>query len=174
MTAPAVPTSAALGAALADLSEKPDGVLEAIAEKHGLPLRAVVGLLPAEAAVIVPGALFQALWEEIRDWGEVLFLIHGRNGVFEIRTALPPGTLGRGFFNIHGDTPLGGHLRIDRCIDIAFVDRPFFGRRSLSIQFFDGDGEAMFKIFVARGADRELDPGQIVRFENARRRFAAA
>lgn len=173
MTAPARKPSAAHGAALADLAERPDGVLEGIAEKHGLSVREVVDLLPAEAAVVVPGSLFEAVWEEIRGWGEVMFLVHGVNGVFEIRTALPPGSVGRGWFNIHGEVPLGGHLRIDRCADIVFVDRPFFGRRSLSVQFFDPDGATMFKIFVARDAARALDPGQTARFEAARARFRA-
>jgi len=165
--------SATHGAALVDLAERPDGVLEAIAEKHGLSVREVVELLPATAAVVVPGARFEEIWEEIRGWGEVMVLVHGRNGVFEIRTALPLGTLGRGYFNIHGDVPLGGHLRIDRCVDIVFVDRPFFGRRSLSVQFFDPDGDTMFKIFVVRDAARELDSVQSEKFEAARRRFGA-
>ena len=165
--------SAAHGAALADLAERPDGVLEAIAEKHGLSVREVVDLLPSHAAVRVAAGHFDEVWEEIRGWGEVMFLVHGRNGVFEIRSALPAGTHGRGYFNIHGDVPLGGHLRIDRLADIVFVDRPFFGRRSLSVQFFDADGDTMFKIFVARDATRELDAVQTAKFETARRRFGA-
>jgi len=163
--------SAAHGAALADLAERPDGVLEAIADKHGLSVREVVDLLPPHAAVAVAAARFDEVWEEIRGWGEVMFLVHGADGVFEIRSALPPGTHGRGYFNIHGDVPLGGHLRIDRLSDIVFVDRPFFGRRSLSVQFFGPDGDTMFKIFVARDAARELDPVQTEKFEAARLRF---
>ena len=172
MNRPERSPSAAHGAALADLAERPDGVLEAIAEKHGLSVREVVELLPATAAVVVAGVCFEEVWKEIRGWGEVMFLVHGRNGVLEIRTALPPGNHGRGYFNIHGDVPLGGHLRIDRCVDIVFVDRPFFGRRSLSVQFFDAEGDTMFKIFVARDAAGRLDPVQSARFEAARQAFA--
>jgi len=162
---------AALGAALVDLHAQPDGVLEAVAEKHGLRLRDVLGLLPETQASVTPGSAFEEIWGALTCWGEVLFLLHGRNGVFEIRTALPPGSAGRGYFNIHGDTPLGGHLRTDRCAEIWFVDRPFFGRRSCSLQFVDHDGDVMFKVFVARDAARELDTRQLGFFEALRERW---
>jgi putative heme iron utilization protein len=35
-----------------------------------------------------------------------------------------------------------------------FVDRPFFGRRSCSLQFIHIDGGAMFKVFVRRDEKR--------------------
>jgi putative heme utilization carrier protein HutX len=159
---------AAIAAAGAELAAKPDGVLETLAETHGLAIADVLGLLGPDNARPVDGARFEEIWSALTEWGTVLFLVHGRNGVFEIKTALPPGTPGRGWFNIHGDTPLGGHLRADRCTAIWFVDRPFFGRRSCSIWFVDAEGEAMFKVFVARNAARELDPIQVVRFEALR------
>ena len=162
----------ALEAAAADLAAAPDGVLEAIAERHGLPLGAVLGLLPADQAAAIPGEAFEAIWTDLTSWGQVLFLIHDRNGVFEIKTALPPGSHGRGYFNIHGDAPLGGHLKADRCAAIWFVDRPFFGRRSCSVQFFDAEGHSMFKVFVARDASRTLDVAQIDRFERLRTAYA--
>jgi putative heme iron utilization protein len=36
------------------------------------------------------------------------------------------------------------------------------------VQFVNGDGVAMFKIFVGRGPDRELDAAQVERFEAMR------
>lgn len=159
---------AALGAALVDLHAKPDGVLEAVADKHGLTMRDVLGLLPGPQATVVAGAAFEDIWGALTGWGEVLFLLHGRHGVFEIETALPPGTKGQGYFNIHGDTPLGGHLRADRCAEIWFIDRPFFGKRSCSLQFLDHEGDTMFKVFVARDAARRLDERQLALFEDLR------
>ena len=78
------------------------------------------------------------------------------------------GSHGRGYFNIHGDSPIGGHLKIERCAAIYFVDRPFFGRRSCSVQFLNGDGEAMFKVFAGRDEQRELKADQVARFEALR------
>lgn len=159
-------------AARADLTKKPDGVLEAIAEKHGLALRDVLGLLPPGQAFSIHGAVFEEVWQQLTSWGDVLFLIHNCNGVFEIKTALPPGTHRLDYFNIHGDGPLSGHLRADLCQSIWFVDRLFFGRRSCSIQFLDAEGEAMFKIYVRRDAERELDSEQLERFETLKVRFS--
>ena len=70
----------------------------------------------------------------------------------------------RGYFNIHGESPLGGHLRIARCAAIYFIVRPFFGRRSCSLQFVNTDGGAMFEVFVGRDEKRELLADQLVRF----------
>lgn len=170
MSAATATHGSARGAALVDLQAKPDGVLEAVADRHGLTLRDVLELLPPAQAAAVDGARFDEVWEALTGWGEVLFLLHGRNGVFEIKSALPPGTKGQGYFNIHGDAPLGGHIRADRCASIWFIDRPFFGRRSCSVQFLDADGETMFKVFVARDAARELDAAQLALFDDLRRR----
>lgn len=55
---------------------------------------------------------------------------------------------------------------------IYFVDRPFFGRRSCSVQFINVDGEAMFKVFVGRDESRNMRPEQLARFERLREKFA--
>jgi putative heme iron utilization protein len=46
------------------------------------------------------------------------------------------------------------------------------GRPSCSLQFFNRRGEAMFKIFVRRDADRNLLPDQVKRFEMLRQNLA--
>lgn len=147
------------------LAAQPDGVIEAIAEAAGASYRTVLDELPRAAATALPGSAFEAVWTELAGWGEVLFLVHTSAGVFEIDTALNPGTFGRGYFNIHGAAPLHGHLAAERCAAIYCVDRPFFGRRSCSVQFIDRDGGAMFKVFVKRDASREMLPDQLARFE---------
>lgn len=163
---------AAMTAVKAALAEKPDGVLEGLAETHGLSYRAVLDCLAQGQRLAAPAASFDAVWQDITTWGPVMFIVHTRNGVFETKAPLPPGTHGRGYFNIHGDSPIGGHLKIERCTAIYFIDRLFFGRRSLSVQFIDCDGDAMFKVFVGRDESRNLLPGQIARFEALRQRHA--
>jgi len=157
-----------IAAIRADLAEKPDGVLEALAEKHQTSMRTVYEALGNDQAVRVDGGRFDDLWADLTGWGVVLFLVHTRDGVFEIKASLPKGEHGRGYFNIHGDSPLGGHLRADRCESIWFVDRAFFGRRSCSLVFVSVDGDAMFKVFVGRDAERNLDASQLAKFEALR------
>ena len=151
------------------LAAEPGGILEEIARREGATYREILDALPEGEAVSRPGSAFEAIWTGLAAWpGEITFIVHTADGVFETRGTIPPGSFGRGYFNIHGDSPIGGHIKADRCAAVYFVDRPFFGRRSCSVQFVNGDGVAMFKIFVGRGPDRELDAAQVERFEAMR------
>ncbi len=161
-------TEAGLSVVRAALAAKPDGVLESLAEANGVTYRAVLDCLSPEAARAVKPEAFDRVWTELTTWGPVMFIVHTADGVFETKAALPPGTHGRGYFNIHGDSPIGGHLKIERCAAIYFIDRPFFGRRSCSIQFINSDGDAMFKVFVGRDEQRNLKTEQVERFEELR------
>ncbi len=157
----------------AALAAKPDGVLEAIARQENVPLRAVLSELPAGEAVFVDGARFDEIWGELTSWGNVLFLIHTKDIVAEVEGSLPAGTHGQGYFNIHGDSPIGGHIRAANCKEIFLIDRLFHGRRSCSVQFFNGEGESMFKVFVRRDKERNLLPEQLEKFEALKARMAA-
>ncbi len=59
------------------------------------------------------------------------------------------------------EQPLGAD---DRCAGIALMERSFFGRLSASINFFNNDGDSMFKVFVGRDEKRELLAGQLAAF----------
>jgi heme iron utilization protein len=157
-----------LEAIRAALGEQPDGVLDDVARRHEVSLRVVLDLLPEAAARLAPGARSVEIWADLVDWGPVTFIVHTEDGVFETKAPLPPGSEARGYFNIHGESPLSGHLRIARCAAIYFVDRPFFERRSCSLQFINIDGGAMFKVFVGRDEKRELPADQLARFERLR------
>src|SRR6185312_5685733 len=150
------------------LRENPDGVLEVIADAHSVAYRTVLDCLPRENATGASAQSFDRIWNDLTTWGQVAFIVHTADGVFETACTIPPGSHARGYFNIHGDSPLGGHLKIERCAAIYFVDRPFFKRRSCSLQFINGEGQAMFKIFVGRDADKNLKPDQLARFEALR------
>ena len=154
------------------LAQSADGILEQIARDYGVSTFEVVRALPAEHRSIVAGSLFQEIFAELTSWGEVLFIVHTPDIVLECAGKIPPGSLARGYFNIHGDSPIGGHLKAENCTHIAFVSRPFMGRPSCSLQFFNAAGEAMFKIFVRRDAERNLLPEQVARFDALRTRLA--
>jgi heme iron utilization protein len=166
--------STTLAAIRAALEAEPDGVLDDLARRHDASLRIVLDLLPAGSARSVSGARFAEIWNKLTGWGPVTFIVHTADGVFETKAALPPGSAGRGYFNIHGDSPLGGHIRADRCAAVYFIDRPFFKRRSCSLQFINLDGGPMFKVFVARDEKRELLADQLERFERLREAEKAA
>lgn len=147
------------------LAQKPDGVIEAVAREVGVPTLAVLEEIPAEQRVTIAPERFEALWKELSTWGDVLFIVHTPDIVLECEGSLPVGSFGHGYYNIHGDSPIGGHIKAGNCRAIYLVDRTFHGRRSCSVQFFNGAGEAMFKVFVRRDESRELIGAQLAQFE---------
>jgi heme iron utilization protein len=150
----------------AALAEKPNGILEFIARDQNVPLRAVLAELPAGEATIIPGERFDDIWSEMTSWGDVLFLVHTKDVVAEITGSLPAGTHGHGYFNIHGDSPIGGHIKAENCAEIVLLDRaPPGGRRSCSVQFMNKSGDAMFKVFVRRDEEKNLLADQVAQFE---------
>ena len=155
------------------LAANPDGVLERIAAECGVSTLDVVKALPEDYRTVVSGSLFSEIMADLETWGDVLVIVHTPDIVLECVGPIPPGTIGRGYFNLHGDSPIGGHIRHENCAEIAFVSRPFNGRPSCSIQFFNGQGAAMFKVFVRRDKERNLLPDQVKKFEDLRRRCSS-
>ena len=147
------------------IAAKPDGVLEAMAQNSGASLLQVMQRLPGQGVKLLPAEKFDDVWNELRGWGEVLFIVHTEDIVLECVGTLPEGSHGHGYFNIHGDSPIGGHIKAANCEAIALVDRPFHGKRSCSIQFLNTSGNAMFKVFVRRDSERQLLTEQLGKFE---------
>lgn len=170
-SAPATPAEA-MEKVRAALAAKPDGVIEAVAREHGVSTLAVLEMTPEEQRRFIAAERFEALWQELSTWGTVLFIVHTPDIVLECEGTLPVGSFGHGYYNIHGDSPIGGHIKAGNCTAIYLVDRQFHGRRSCSVQFFNGAGEAMFKVFVRRDEARELLPDQVARFEALKCDFA--
>lgn len=158
--------------ALAALAEKPDGIVESIAATADVTPAEILEILPKGSAVIAAKESFDDIWTELTTWGVVLFLVHTEDVVAEIDGVLPAGSESHGWFNIHGDSPIGGHIKKDNCASITFVDRAFHGRRSCSIWFMNAKGAPMFKVFVKRDEARELLIEQLAKFEALRAKYS--
>ena len=143
------------------LAKNPDGIVERIAREYGVSTLAVVEALPAAHRTLIKGELFAEVMKELESWGEILFIVPTPDIVLECAGIIPPGSFGRGYYNIPGDSQIGGHIRAEACARIVFLARPFMGRHSCSIQFFNGDGEAMFKVFVRGDEKREVLADQV-------------
>jgi putative heme utilization carrier protein HutX len=111
------------------------------------------------------------VWTDLTDWGEISFVAHSADGVFASKGMVPPGSLSRGYYNFHGNSPIGGNIRAARCRFIDFVNRPFFGRRFCSVQVVDEHGGVMVKVFVGRNSDRSPKEDQTARFKALRARL---
>jgi putative heme utilization carrier protein HutX len=154
----------------ARLALNADVILEQIAREYGVSTLEVVRNLLPDHRSVVDGSGFESVMQDVTTWGDILFIVHTPDIVLECSGPLPPGTFGRGYYNVHGESPIGGHIRAENCAAIAFVSRPFMGRPSRSIQFFNTAGEAMFKIFVRRDEKRELIADQVEKFDALRER----
>ena len=163
--------SANLNALKTRLAENQDGILEHLAMEYGVTLQDVISALPGETRTIVAGAEFERVMTELTGWGEVLLVVHTADAVIECAGAIPPGSIGRGYFNFHGDSPISGHIKFENCSAIAFLDRPFMGRPSRSIVFLNRAGGAMFKVFVRRDQARALLPEQVAKFDPMRAHY---
>jgi putative heme utilization carrier protein HutX len=152
-------------ASLADyLAEHPDVIVEHFAQEAGVTPREVVQALPEGLRTFAGGAHFVAVMSDVARWGDVTLIVHTSDGIMEFGGPIPAGQVSRGYYNIPGTTGFHGHIRHERCTEIAFVERPFMGRNSASILFFNRDGTIMFKIFVGRDANRELKSDQVQAF----------
>jgi putative heme utilization carrier protein HutX len=171
MTAPADTASGTRRPLAERLKGNADGILEQIAGEYGVSTFEVVRNLSAEHATLVSGTHFPDIMDALTQWGPILLIVHTPDIVLECEGSLPPGSIGRGYFNLHGESPIGGHIRADACADIAFVARPFMGRPSRSVQFFNAAGESIFKIFVRRDAERNLIAEQVTQFDALREMF---
>lgn len=155
------------------MRDNPSALFETVAAEHSVTCRAVVEALPDEMRKIAPGAAFLDAMADMATWGDVTFLIHTEDGIFEISGPVPPGSVGRGYFNLSGPTALHGHLRYERCAAVAFVERPFMGKPSASALFISQSGGFMFKVFVGRDESRALKTDQLEKFRALARRLAA-
>jgi hypothetical protein len=152
-------------------ASSPGDLLEQIAREYGVSTLEVVRNLPPEQATVVSGDAFADVMQDISTWGDILFLIHNADIVLECTGKLPQGSFGHGYYNIHGDSPIGGHIKAENCKAIAFVVRGL-KRVGMSVQFFNAAGEAAFKIFVRRDDNRDLVPEQVKMFAALRQRQA--
>ena len=155
----------------AALDEKPDAVLDFVAKDVNVSLSDVIKCLPERQVLALSGDQFDAVMKGAASLGAITFIVHTEDIVLECKGAVPEGNYGRGFYNIHGDSPIGGHIKADNCGAIYFVSREMMGRQSHSLIFCNKAGNAMFKIYLARDENRDLIPEQVERFNRLKQNF---
>jgi putative heme utilization carrier protein HutX len=147
------------------LTRPHQGTLETLAEKYAFSLYEATGCLAEGQRRHFDGDQMVSVLETISEWGEVLLLINNKDGVFECKGTIPKGTVGRGYYNLGSGSPISGHLCHDKCQGIYCLRRSFKKKETCSVQFFNQEGEAMFKIFLGRDAQGGILPEQLTQFE---------
>lgn len=146
------------------LAAHPDVIVEQYAQESGVAPRRIVEALPQTMRTFSDGSRFIEVMTDVAGWGDVTLIVHTEDGILEFGGAIPAGQVSRGYYNIPGSAGFHGHLRHERCTGIAFVERPFMGRNSASILFFNASDHIMFKIFIGGDADRNLKQDQLEKF----------
>lgn len=147
-------------------------ILEWIAKDHSVATLDVLRLLPDDQRTIIVDPPVKAILDDLSTWGDLMIIVQTGSIVAEVVSALPRASEGRGYFNFGGGAPFGGHLKQDACRHVAFIERLFSGRTSLSIVFYDDQGESILKVFVRRDESRELLADQVEKFQKLKARFA--
>jgi len=155
------------------LAENPGAIVEEVAKEHRVTTRDVVQALPQAMRKFAAGSAFIDVMKDVGNWGDVTLIVHTDDGIMEFGGPVPAGEVARGYYNVPGSKGFHGHLRHERCAGIAFVERPFMGRLSASILFFNIGGGIMFKIFVGRDESRELKVDQLDAFRKLADRLGA-
>ena len=124
---------------------------------------------------VIPGTHAQAVLEQLPDWGDLVTIVLHGGCVFEFKGPFPPGSVGRGYFNLQGTRPgFEGHLKLAAIDHIGFQDRPHAGRMAHALTFNDAQGQTLFKVFLGRDADGEIWPQQLAAYAALRSSLATA
>lgn len=156
------------------LAENKGPVMPAsLAGRFGVTELEAVRALPDEMRAFAPASAFNDIWDGLTTWPNATIIIQHMGCVFEIKSALVRGKHGHGYFNLFGDVPLGGHLKLDELDCVCFLSMPFMGRESHSVQFFHSGGEVMFSIYAGR-ENHQLIPAARDSFLALKEKFGKA
>lgn len=136
------------------LNAKFPATLKTVAQMLGTTELEAAQKMPPEMVAFLKGDIktqFAELWQELATWQKVTLFIVCDGHIFEIQAPLTIGKESHGFYNIldHNAT-IGGHLLPSALKTLAFLQMPFMGRESLSLQFFNEKDEVSFSIYVGR------------------------
>lgn len=148
------------------LQENPGVVLESVAAQHQLSLAEVIEFLPQEMWQKASGSRFVGIMQALPALGNVTLVMNTPDVILEFSGTIPNGSYRNGFYNLAYTSPLHGHLRADRCGAIYLLERPFMQKQTVSLQFMNIFGAAMFKIFAGRDEQGNLIPEQIARMRS--------
>lgn len=141
------------------------------ARELGVSEKTVLKAIPDQAFEI-SADYFEQVMQEMSGWGDMTIIVTNGSVIFEVKSPVPSGGFARGFYNFHEDgNCVGGHLMVDKFDSIFFVDRPFMGMESLSVQIYDENGDAAIKFYLGRGEDRQIKQEQKERYLNLKKGF---
>ncbi|MDK4538056.1 heme anaerobic degradation radical SAM methyltransferase ChuW/HutW [Kingella kingae] len=146
------------------LADNAGQILEMLAMQHQCTFEEVIECLPVDMVKKTEGGRIVEFLQAIAAWDEaVTFIAHTPDAIVEVTGKIPNGKVGGGFYNFEHAKEGGvhGHIYYENCAAIYLLERPFMGKSTVSLNFINRNGGAMFKIFVSRDENGELKAHQI-------------
>jgi putative hemin transport protein len=152
------------------IRENPNQMTMLLARQFGVPEVEVVRAFPDDRAVELDAQRWEELIRGLEPFGKVHVIVSNGAATLEAHGEFGRFSMTGDFFNVQTRT-LDMHIRW-REIGAAFaVEKPghLDGKKTLSIQFFDRNGHAAFKVFLGFAAD--IPPAKAERFAQVRDAF---
>ena len=147
------------------IEKEPSKATGALAAELNMSEMEVIRSLPDDMVKEASKERFDDVIREVSQWGALTVIVSNESTILEVKAPFPIGTYGHGYYNLKSnDSPVGGHIKIDDLEAIFFVSKPFMGLESHSIQFFNKNGNAMFKLYLGRDENRKILPEQLNKF----------
>ncbi|MFO0967727.1 MAG: ChuX/HutX family heme-like substrate-binding protein [Gemmataceae bacterium] len=154
------------------LESAPNAMFLQLARRLGAPEEQVVRALPEGWATELDIGRWEELIRRLADLGEVHVIVTNGAATLESVGRFGGFSVWEEFFNVQTPT-LDMHIRWPNLGAAFALVKPshMTGKKTLSIQFFDGDGHAAFKVFLTLGTSEPSEERRRA-FESLRVDFA--
>ncbi len=134
----------------------------------------VVKELPASMALVASPNEALEILQSLVEFGPLTSIIHAGGSIFEIKAPFPAGIMANGYYNLQGENgQLHGHIKLESIENIALVSKPFMGKDSHYIGFFDNQGASILKVYLGRDDQRNVLPSQVEKFAELKYQLSA-
>jgi len=123
-----------------------------LAKQYDLTEAEIVSILPPEQVTPLDASQWEAILRGLEEVGNVHVIMSNRSGVLEVFGQFGNFSQTGPFFNVQTKS-IDMHLRYETLAQIFAIEKPghMDGVSTISIQFFNDEGSAAFKVFFTFG-----------------------
>lgn len=149
---PDAPRSQRLEAARKSYEQDRSQMTSVLARQYGLSEAEIVGILPPEQVAPLDVTQWETIIRSFEEVGNVHVIMSNTSGVLEVFGQFGNFSRTGPFFNVQTKS-IDMHLRPDTLAHVFAIEKPghMDGVSTLSIQFFNHEGSAAFKVFFTFG-----------------------
>jgi putative hemin transport protein len=143
-----------------------------LARQYGLTELEVVGLLPEEQVTPLDISRWESIIRGFEDLDNVHVIMSNASGVMECFGKFGNFSKTGPFFNVQTKS-IDMHIRHETLAHAFAIEKPghMDGVSTLSVQFFNHDGHAAFKVFLTFGGKKPA-PERVAQWEAIRQQYA--